>query len=295
MSEKYAKFLSDSSNLTELLKVSDAEDLDIIVDYITDKGAGRLALNGDVCRQLVASKNAGVYTGSDLYLIEKEIMLFGGNTVANIYRDLRASVDIGGLLDAVLPGDVFNSTIRYRELAADVGKKLKVNFSESDDSIAIERAILSKLFSQALERMSEEERDAILKELGIANMTLAGPAAIAALITAGRLGGFMTYRIAVIVANAVARFILGRGIYGPTITKTVATFLGPVGWVITGLWTLADLTSPAYRVVIPCVVQLSYMRQKAIVNATTKVCGKCGTPNDLSTKFCSECGNSLVG
>ena len=37
--------------------------------------------------------------------------------------------------------------------------------------------------------------------------------------------------------------------------------LGPVGWVLTALWTLLDIAGPAYRVTIPAVIQITYIRQ----------------------------------
>ncbi|MFC2611353.1 MAG: hypothetical protein ACFNYA_07650, partial [Capnocytophaga granulosa] len=80
-----------------------------------------------------------------------------------------------------------------------------------------------------------------------------------------RVGGFGTYKMAVIVANAVARSLLGRGLSfagNATLTRTLGVALGPIGWIVTGLWTLLDIASPAYRVTIPCVIQVAYMRLK---------------------------------
>ncbi|PVX82416.1 hypothetical protein C7402_109270 [Paraburkholderia unamae] len=71
--------------------------------------------------------------------------------------------------------------------------------------------------------------------------------------------------------------------------RYLSVAIGPVGWVISTLWTVAGLASPAYRVTLPCVVQIAYMRQKAL----TTVCGKCSAANPNSARFCSECGNQL--
>lgn len=77
--------------------------------------------------------------------------------------------------------------------------------------VDIEQALLAKLFQDSWEKMSESERDQLRKELKI-DPSLTSSAALAAIITAIRVGGFMSYQIAMIVANAVAKAILGSGL-----------------------------------------------------------------------------------
>ena len=87
-----------------------------------------------------------------------------------------------------------------------------------------------------------------------------------ALQVAIRNSGFVAYQIAVIVANAVAKMLLGRGLALATnamLTRAVSIFAGPIGWILTGLWTFADLAGPAYRVTIPSVIYVAYMRLKS--------------------------------
>ena len=36
---------------------------------------------------------------------------------------------------------------------------------------------------------------------------------------------------------------------------------GPVGWALTGAWTLTDVAGPAYRVTIPAVIQIALLRK----------------------------------
>ena len=67
------------------------------------------------------------------------------------------------------------------------------------------------------------------------------------------------------VANALAKFLTGRGltiVANAALTKWLSVFAGPIGWAVTALWTVIDIAGPAYRVTIPAVIQIAYMRQK---------------------------------
>lgn len=55
-------------------------------------------------------------------------------------------------------------------------------------------------------------RKTLLEELNVSDLSLLKPVATAALIGAGKLAGFAAYKIALIVANAVAKAILDRGL-----------------------------------------------------------------------------------
>lgn len=99
----------------------------------------------------------------------------------------------------------------------------------------------------------------------LASTLVSGYARSAAIQFAIRKGGFAAYKIAVIVANAIARALLGRGLSlaaNAALTKWMSIFAGPIGWAVTVLWTVFDIAGPAYRVTIPCVVQIAYMRAK---------------------------------
>ncbi|WP_333676650.1 ubiquinol-cytochrome C chaperone family protein [Dyella sp.] len=233
-------------SLSDVLLNADVEDLDVLTDYITDKGEGRLSLDSDVCKRLISCKQSGHYSRADRELIDKEIRAFGGNSIVNLFR--------GG------------EGIKYGELVSDVGTHLKVNFAKKAPAANIEVAILQKIFTDSVARMSEVERKQVLAELNVGELAGAGPAQLATAIGASRLAGFATYRMAVIVANGISKALLGKGLTlaaNAGLTRVIALATGPIGWVITGLWTIADLASPAYRVTVPCVIQVAYMRLKA--------------------------------
>ncbi len=289
-----AEFIDNPSSLIAVLKSSEKDDIDILVDYITAKGEGRITLEDKVCQRLVACKNSGGYSESDLSLISFEIRRFGGNTLTNLYRDARNAVPWGSVFDSILP-EVGNA-VGYDEVVRDVASHLKVSVNKESSVPTMEDGILRKILADTFAKMSPEEQKALLAELNVSDLSLLKPVATAALLGAGKLAGFATYKIALIVANAVAKAILGRGLSlgaNALLTRTIGVLLGPVGWVLTGLWTLADMASPAYRVTVPCVVQVAYMRQKALIKAYASECKKCGAPNTNDAKFCSDCGSPM--
>lgn len=262
------------SGLYNLMRQADVEDIDVLVDYLTDKGEGRLMLDSDVCRQMIVAKKARVYERSLRETIAEQIRAFGGNTLVNLFR---------------------KEPIDYSVVVRDVADHLKVSRPDSGPDVAIEVAIIQKLFLDSVAKMPAEERQKMFADLGISDPSNLGGAALTTLIAAGRLSGFAIYKMTLVVANAIAKAILGRGLSlaaNTTITRALGVMLGPVGWVLTGLWTAVDLASPAYRVTVPCVIQIAYMRQKALTAFTHVTCPNpdCGTMNPREAKFCPECG-----
>jgi uncharacterized protein YaaW (UPF0174 family) len=178
-------------------------------------------------------------------LIAAELQCFGGNSFATMLR--------GG------------KGVTYRELLLDVCDKMKVNYNKKASIDVIELNLLMKILTDSIADMSPEQVRELVSELDINTTDFSKQAVIASLQMGARLSGFMVYKMAVIVANAVARAILGRGLTfaaGATLTKSVSIITGPIGWAVTAAWTLFDIAGPAYRVTIPCVVQIACLRAK---------------------------------
>jgi uncharacterized protein YaaW (UPF0174 family) len=181
--------------------------------------------------------------------IAEEIQKFGGNSFVNIFR---------------------GSGVKYKEILCDVCDKMKVNYNKNSDVLVIEQNLLMKILEEALEKMSEDDIKEIVKELNLNTTNFTSQATMAALQIAIKKSGFLAYKIALIVANAIAKALLGHGLKlatNATITRSVAIFAGPIGWVITGIWTAIDVAGPAYRVTIPTVIQIAYLRQAYINRA----------------------------
>lgn len=234
-----------------LLVFADDGDLDILVDYITDNGAGRISLSDDACLTLLSAKNKGAYSEAERNLISDEIRRYGGNTLVNLFR---------------------RDGVNYSEVVRDVATRLKVPFEKDENDVVVEEATIRHLFAYSLEKMTPEDRNKLLDELNVTDVKVGGSVS-ALTIALGKAGGFTTYKIAVIVANAAAKAILGHGLSvagNVVLTRTLSVMLGPVGWIISALWTAFDLGSPAYRVTVPCVIQIAYIRQKYIARYSAR-------------------------
>lgn len=261
------------ATLADILRDADVGDLDVLVDYVTDSGKGRMALDKDVCAILVTAKSNQSYGLNERALIERELRQFGGNTVANLVRNMRGL--LGGFTSSPAHDASRDSVaaVPYGEIVRDVAEHLKVKVDKYAGTPEVEDGILKSLLVASFERMSSEERETVLNDLGIADaasLVQRGAAAVGAGVTAAALSTVMAYHLSRSVAAASVQALLGRGLaMGATsiVARPIAVLAGPIGWAVTGAWALADMASPAYRVTVPCVVQVAYMRKKAQMNA----------------------------
>ncbi|MDQ7015630.1 MAG: ubiquinol-cytochrome C chaperone family protein, partial [Gammaproteobacteria bacterium] len=178
-------------------------------------------------------------------LIAAEIQCFGGNSFATMLR--------GG------------EGVVYKEVLTDACDKMKVNYNKNASVETMEMNLLMKILTDSMEKMKPEELKKIVEDLGLNTTNYSAQAVTAALQGAIKFSGFAAYQVALIVANAVAKALLGHGLKLATnaaLTRSMAIFAGPIGWALTGLWALIDIAGPAYRVTIPVVIQVAFLRAK---------------------------------
>ena len=174
--------------------------------------------------------------------IIEEIQKFGGNSIANAWRGMGVS---------------------YHEVLCDAAKKMKVNFKRTQRTELIETHLLATVLDEVWEKMSEEDRQKILKESGHVIGFKAGGMGAAALVKVLQAGGFETYKIALIVVNAISKAVLGHGLRlagNVYLTRLLAVLAGPVGWIGSGIWMAFDFASPAYRVTIRACIYIAALR-----------------------------------
>lgn len=230
----------------EFLMFCENDDLSILVDFLTKSKIDKLRLT----ERLTSEKRFKECNEkfSEIWdLIAGELQLFGADSIVSLIR--------GG------------KGVLYRKILIDVCKKLKVDINSKSEVGKIETKLLMKIVEDSFEKMNEEEKREFAKNFNINVANLSTVAFMAALQTAIHAGGFATYKLAVIVANAAARNILGRGLSlagNAVLVRGISILAGPIGWAISVILTLPMITGPAYRVTIPSVIQIAYMRQKYI-------------------------------
>ncbi len=252
-------------DITPVLEKANNEDLGYLVQLLTKQ------LTSTLDAKDVYEKNKPNHT---VYadLIAEEICAFGGNTFVNIFRQHGPA---------------------YKEIVCDVASKLSASYNSKSDIETIENAIIGKILEKALDKMTDDDKRELLKEMGDKrSASLTGPALTSAIMLAFRAGGFLSYQILVIVANAIAKTVLGSGLKFATnaaLTKWASILVGPVGWVITGIWTAIDIAGPAYRVTIPAAVFVAMLRRKY----DSPYCPNCNQMIPVGVKFCPECGERI--
>jgi len=186
--------------------------------------------------------------------IAAEIQCFGANTFATMFR--------GG------------EGVEYKEVLTDVCSKMKVNFNKNSSVEKIEQNLLIKILEDAIENMSPDELKELARATGVENTSrITKESMVVVFQTVFRAGGFKSYQLTVIIVNAVLKALIGRGLSfagNAALTRTMAVLTGPIGWVITGLWTAIDIAGAAYRVTIPAVIQVAVLRQKHIYEKQAK-------------------------
>ena len=232
----------------EFLRSMQSKDLDALVEILTGKDGDRR-----LTEELTANPLYKRFYPEHIEYVEEvmeELQLFGGNTIINKAR---------------------GKGVLYREILCDVCDKAKVNYNKKSPVERIEGELLAKILTQAIEKMDMSEIESIASELeSIAKDAKIGTAkgltkqgAIAATQAAVLAGGFGSYQLALIVANAVAKQVLGRGLSlaaNAGLTRAISVFAGPIGWAITVLWTALDIAGAAFRVTTPAVIQVAFLR-----------------------------------
>jgi uncharacterized protein YaaW (UPF0174 family) len=238
--------VEDDNDLVPLLRQASNEELAPLVEYIVEKGGVTAQLHRtQKYRQYSVSHDHSEYADD----IAAEIQKFGANTFwTHAIRKGRG--------------------VRYRKILRKVAKQCAVKAGWRDGTAEIEGRVLVSVLSKAYERMTKEQREELLATLKTQKLPGAGgPITAGALQAAIQATGFAPYKLAVIVANGTANAVLGHGLAfaaNAGLTKAVALFAGPAGWAFDAAWGGMIAAGPAYRVTLPCVVQVALIRQSMV-------------------------------
>ena len=230
------------SNLDFLYRASN-DDLRLLCDIVVKDKNGNLRMTEGLSVTQTFKRHYPNNIRAMLSELVDELRLFGGNSFANLFR---------------------GNGPEYTEILRDVAKRNKVSFSKCNTDEQIEQYLLQKLFDESINNASDDELKEMMKELGYPTTNFTRQVAIATLMTAWKAGGFQSYILLVSVVNAVMKFLIGRGLSfaaNAALTRMASIMMGPVGWVLTALWTIVDIAGPAYRVTVPAVIQIAYIRE----------------------------------
>jgi uncharacterized protein YaaW (UPF0174 family) len=221
--------MDSTGRLIDLLHESSPDDLYILMEYLYGKN----------CQKV------------DVKTIVHDLRYNGSNNFAYFLRGFEG--------------------VEYLEIVRDVAKKMKVKVVPSETEEQVEAKLLVKVLEDFWKNASPEEKEKlkeIFEDVGDKNMDFSSgvfPGALVLSILGGKMAGFAAYKIALIVANAIARQVLGRGLNfaaNAALTRGIGMFLGPIGWIVSSLLFAVDIAGPAYRKTIPAVLHIAYLRQK---------------------------------
>jgi uncharacterized protein YaaW (UPF0174 family) len=228
----------------DFLKTCSSADLDVLVQVLIKEVGGVFRMSENLTKSELYRKHApnhSVYWEQ----IACEIQCFGANTFGTLWR--------GG------------HGVEYKEILIDVCRIMKVNFDPHSSVELIELNMLMKIMIDSMEKKTAEQLKELVAELKLDTTAFTKQAVIAAIQAGVRSSGLLAYRIAYIVANQGTRPFAALGLSlsaSAEIQRTFSISAGPIGWIITALWNACAIARPAFRVTIPCVIQIAFLRLK---------------------------------
>lgn len=122
--------------ILDILKKSDRKHIDYLVDVLTDRGNGRVALSSSVKDLLISEKNEN-YSENGLRHLIREFQDYGGHLLLNGLR---------------------KNPLSYSEILTDVHKKLNGKNSKKKSAEEKEREIVLSLFGKEWKSLEDKER-----------------------------------------------------------------------------------------------------------------------------------------
>jgi len=183
--------------------------------------------------------------------IAAEVQCFGANSLMTIAR--------------------FGKGVSYREVLLDVCSHMKVKLTSDEKKLPvakIEEKLILNVIEKAISKLSPEELELVAQEADIkisALKDLTPQILMSTFLAVFNAGGFKSYQLTLILANAILKAMIGRGLsFGGNIilTRSMSVLAGPIGWAISAIWLLIDIAGAAYRVTVPAVIQIAALRSR---------------------------------
>ncbi len=226
----------------EFLQYADNEMLQILANYlIYDKdGEKRITEDLSTNETFIIAKHEDDYRIA-WKEIAAELQLFGGDSFVNLFR---------------------GTGVLYKEILLDVCGKMRIDdVKKSMATEDIEQRMILAILKQAWDDMPIEERKKIGQELKFDLENFADVQEYAQ-------NRESFYKLAMLVSLSMAsRFVpgllAGLGIVGGVgVTRILGFLAGPIGITIISILSMPLISGAAYRVTIPCCIQVAAMRMK---------------------------------
>ncbi|MFK5158044.1 DUF3944 domain-containing protein, partial [Glaesserella parasuis] len=194
----------------EFLAQCTNEDLQPLVDILTkDKDGKKRYTEG-----LTSSRVYKVfYPDHNLYWkeIAEEIQKFGANTIATLFR--------------------LGKGVSYKTILIEVCEKMKVNFNKESSTELIEKHLLDKVLTSAIEELSEDDLKKLAEELKIPATHL-GKQSLTALVLV-ELNSLLSTPVLWKTIHTMFPQTIGTLLAGTALGRILGFATGPIGWVIT--------------------------------------------------------------
>lgn len=230
------------------------EDLRTLCDILTYNNKGEIRLS----EQLTNSDAYINYYPDRMNLmtneLAEELRKYGSNTVRTIWRKGEA--------------DTYETIVRR------VCKRMNINVGTDDSTQEMERELLINICEQTTSRLSNEELRSLADKAGIPHKRLNRQMLVSALMFAIRRNTILMTEMVYYVSLRIANMLLGRWITMmgmSTVGRYLGMAAGPIGWAALAGWTISDIASPAYRVMIPAVIMVASMRFRQTAVLTQKI------------------------
>jgi uncharacterized protein YaaW (UPF0174 family) len=228
----------------DFLKTCSSADLDVLVQVLIQEIGGVIRMSGNLTKSELYRKHAPNHSAY-WQQIACEIQCFGANTFATWLR--------GG------------HGVEYKNILIDVCRIMKVNFDPHSSVELIELNLLVNIMIDSLENKTAEQIKELVLEWKLDTTDFTKQAVIAALHAGVGSSGLLAYRMASIVANQGARPFAALGLSlsaSAEMQRGFSISAGPIGRIIMALWSAYGMAGPAFRVTIPCVIQIAFLRLK---------------------------------
>ena len=225
------KFLKDKD--LEFLEECSNEDLKVLADLLVYDKDNNPRYSETLSRTRLYKESYPSQLQKAWTEIAHEFQLYGGDSFANFFRGYG---------------------VPYREILMDVCDKKKVNYNKNSSTERIEMYLIQKLMDDVLEEMDDEQLQELVKDLQLDAMK---NAVLMACMSPAFVSQILTLLTSVLVPRVALDIAVGLGL-----VSRIGGILVPAINIIMGAWLLKDLTGAAYRVTIPGVVLIIYMRRK---------------------------------